>query len=216
MKITRIIRLSVVSMAATGFMIPQSILAAAPTACPTKPVTPAIQANNTFFAIPTASSASATETKPVKQPSVAAKPKNKSLMRDVALQKDGVLNGKLVDPNGKPISKAKVSLLQNNRHLASTVTGKHGEFTFKGLRGGVYQVVTSDSDHLYRLWAPGTAPKSSGQIAQIVSGQPILRGQHTVAKVGQWLTSPLGLTAAAATAVAVPVALHNSDRDPSE
>ncbi|MEA1952226.1 MAG: carboxypeptidase-like regulatory domain-containing protein [Planctomycetota bacterium] len=222
MKIARTTRLLAMSMAAVGFLIPQSLPAAAPMTCPTKPVAPAVQANKAFLAVPTSRTAPAAGQKladpkqSANQLSRATKAKSKTLMQDVALHKGGTLKGQLVDPGGKPISDATVALLQNNRQLATTLTSKQGEFTFTGLRGGIYEVVTSDSNHLYRLWAPGTAPNSSGQIAQVVSGQPILRGQHAVAKVGQWLTSPLGLTAAVATAVAVPVALHNSDRDSAD
>ncbi len=148
--------------------------------------------------------------------SIATKAKPKPLMQDVGLQKGGTLMGQLVGPSGTPIAEAKVSLLQNNRELANTITDKQGKFSFTHLRGGVYQLVTADSNQLYRLWAAGTAPKSAGQVAQVIAGQPVMRGQYTMGRVGQWLTSPLGLAAVAATAVAVPVALHNSDRDPSE
>lgn len=167
------------------------------------------------FFLPQSLSAAASHN-PASRVSAPAKAKNKSLMQDLALQKGGTLEGQLVDTSGTPISGAAVSLLQNNRKLASTVTDKQGEFTFTGLRGGIYQVATADSNRLYRLWAAGTAPKSAGQVAQVIAGQPVLRGQRTMGRMGQWLTSPLGLTAVVATAVAVPVALHNSDRDPAE
>ncbi len=197
MKIARTIRLLAVSMAAAGCILPQSLLAAAPQkpAISQKPVAPQ---------------------KPVIQSSRAAKAKSMVLMRDVALQKGGTLLGQFVDPNGTPISGAAVSLLQNNRQLANTITDKQGKFTFTGIRGGIYQVVTADSNRLYRLWAAGTAPKSAGQVAQVVAGLPVMRAQHTMGRLGKWLTSPLGLTAVAATAVAVPVALHNSGRDSAE
>ena len=146
----------------------------------------------------------------------AAKAIPRPLMQDVGLQKGGTLMGQLVCPSGTPVAGAKISLLQNNRELAKTITDKQGKFSFAGLRGGVYRLVTADSDGLYRLWAAGTAPKSTGQIAQVVAGGPVMRGQYTMGRVGKWLTSPVGLAAVAATAVAVPVALHNSDRDPSE
>ena len=221
MKIAETIRLLAVSMAAVGFLLPQPSVAATPVAVaqathPTTTVTPAIQANQAFFAVPTARTAQAVQQKPVALAAHAAKAKRKTLTQDVALQQGGVLMGQLVDTSGTPISATPVSLLQNNLELANTITDNRGRFTFKALHGGIYQVVTPNSNRLYRLWAAGTAPKSAGQVAQIVAGQPVMRGQHTMGRMGKWLTSPLGLTAVAATAVAVPVALHNSNRDPAE
>ena len=144
---------------------------------------------------------------------------HKALSEDVALQKGGVLMGRLVDPGGAPIVGATNSLLYNNRVVAHAQTDKQGGFTFSRLRGGVYQVAAPDTRRLYRLWAAGTAPKSAGQVARVVAGQSVMRGQYTRGRVGRWLRSPLGMTAVAAmaaTAVAVPVALHNSDREPSD
>lgn len=146
---------------------------------------------------------------------------SKSLTEDVALQKGGILVGRLVDSSGAPIAGAPISLLYSSRVVAKAQTNKQGKFTFSRLRGGVYQVAAPDAQQLYRLWATGTAPKAAGQVAHLVAGQPVVRGQYTSGqytggRMGRWLRNPLCLTAIAATAIAVPVALHNSDRDSAD
>ena len=203
MKIAKMLRTLVVVTAALGFLLPNSLLAAAQ---------PAKASHKTPVA------------------------RNQTLTRDVALQKGGVLQGRFVDAgdgsasdgstsdgstSDVPIAGAPISLLYNNRVVARTQTDKQGRFTFSRLRGGVYQVAAPDTQQLYRLWAAGTAPKAAEQVARVVAGQSVVRGQHangqnTKGQVGKWLKSPLCLAAVAATAIAVPVALNQSGCDSSD
>ena len=184
MKTAKMFRTLVVSTAAVGFLLPNSLLAAVrPVATP---------------------------------PHKAIEAPHKALTEDVALQKGGVLVGRLVDYSGAPIAAAPISLLYNNRVVATAQTDKQGGFIFSRLRGGVYRVATPDTQRLYRLWAAGTAPKAAGQVARVVAGQPVVRGRYTRGRVGRWLGSPLGLAAVAATAIAVPVALSQSGCDSAD
>ena len=189
MKTAKMFRTLVVSTAAVGFLLPNSLLAAVrPVATP---------------------------------PHKAIEAPHKALTEDVALQKGGVLVGRLVDYSGAPIAAAPISLLYNNRVVATAQTDKQGGFIFSRLRGGVYRVATPDTQRLYRLWAAGTAPKAAEQVALVVAGQSVVRGQHakgqnTKGRGGKWLRSPLCLAAVAATAVAVPVALNKSGCDSSD
>ena len=202
-KIAKVTRTLVVVTAALGFLLPNSLLAAAQ---------PAKASHKTPVA------------------------RNQTLVQDVALQKGGVLQGRFVNSsdglasNGLasdgsasdgPIAEAPISLLYNNQVVAKAKTDKQGRFTFSRLRGGVYQVTAPDTQQLYRLWAAGTAPKAAEQVALVVAGQSVVRGQHakgqnTKGRGGKWLRSPLCLAAVAATAVAVPVALNKSGCDSSD
>ena len=146
---------------------------------------------------------------PPESPAKQAEP----LTQDVALQKGGVLEGQLVDQAGSPIAEAPVSLLYNNKVMTKTVTDKRGRFSFGRLRGGIYQVSAPDAQRLYRLWAAGTAPKSAQKTANLVAGTSVMRGQFAKSRLGKIVASPLGLTAIAATAVVVPVALNQSSCD---
>lgn len=129
---------------------------------------------------------------------------------DIALHDGGALVGQVVDAQNIAKVNVRVSLQDiKGQELASAVTDQQGHFTIPGLKGGVYQVVTSQGRGIYRLWAPGTAPPSAQQGALIVTGGDIIRGFEPGA-FGSFITHPLVLGAIVATAIAVPVALHNS------
>ncbi len=64
---------------------------------------------------------------------------------------------------------------------------------------------------IYRLWAPETAPPAAGKSALIVSDATAVRGQAT--RLGQFLANPLVIAGIVATAVAVPVAVHEYRKD---
>ncbi len=72
-------------------------------------------------------------------------------------------------------------------------------------------------DQIYRLWKRGTAPPDSPREALIVLGGATVRGQYggIVHGLAFWLTDPHVLGAVAAAAIAVPVAVHNSQRPSS-
>lgn len=96
---------------------------------------------------------------------------------DVSLMPGGKLDGFLVDEQGRPLQKSDVIVRQGRRVLGRTLTGAKGEFTFKGLRGGIYEVVSDRGQQVFRLWTPGTAPKSSRGTALIVARSQVVRGQ---------------------------------------
>ena len=133
---------------------------------------------------------------------------------DVALGDGGLLVGRIVDAQGVPLANVTVSLQSQDREIAATKTNPSGDFAFRGVRGGVYQVVAGQSHRSYRLWAPGTAPPSSHAGALLVAGGQTVRGQFVPGALGFWLSNPWIVAGLVATAAAVPVAIHNAD-DPS-
>ena len=97
---------------------------------------------------------------------------------DVALDADGVLNGYLVDGQGKPLANEAVVVRQGRREVAKTKTDSKGKFEVKSLRGGVYQIESKVGSSNYRVWANGTAPKNSRSVALVVNSKdPVVRGQ---------------------------------------
>ncbi len=131
---------------------------------------------------------------------------------DVALGKGGVLVGQVVDVQGAAISEAPVSLRLRDKELVAAKTSPDGYFAFKGLRGGVYQITTTEGHGVYRAWAAGTAPPAAERGALLVSGADVVRGQGPK-PMKVFLANPLLIGAAVATAVAVPVAVHNARQD---
>jgi hypothetical protein len=138
---------------------------------------------------------------------------------DVALEDGGILIGQVVDPQGIAQIDVPVALSQGDQEIATAKTDAQGFFAFRGLRGGVYQLAAADGAGMYRLWAPRTAPPTAQRGALIVSGQDMARGQYNWYNWGgrlkAWLSNPWVIAGIVATAVAVPVAIHNADTGPS-
>src|SRR5262245_34234936 len=61
---------------------------------------------------------------------------------DVELGQNGLLIGRLLNPQGQPIGSADVSILSNNQPVAATRTDAHGIFAVSGLHGGVHAIST--------------------------------------------------------------------------
>ena len=143
------------------------------------------------------------------------------MARDVALSKGGTLTGQLLDSQGAALASVKVSIRQLQREIASTLSDQDGYFSLSGLRGGTYQVVAGQAQGLFRLWAPNTAPPSARSKLLLVSSQQAVRGLYIQDSWDWMLEKWDGLTmlgkglviGGIATAIAVPIAVHNSDDD---
>ncbi len=123
---------------------------------------------------------------------------------DVSLERGCVLRGVLVDEHGRPLVKSAVIIRQGRRVFSRTVTGLKGEFLFKGLRGGVYQIASVRGQGAFRVWAPGTAPKTARRQALIVSRTQVVRGQF--ADVGLPTLTSLGALGGMGTASGIATA----------
>jgi len=148
------------------------------------------------------------------QPLVAGNPAPASAVVDVALRDGGVLIGQVVDEQGAAMENVGVSLRYQDRDLVASKTTKEGYFAFKGLRGGVYQIVAARGHGVYRVWSPGTAPPAAQEGALVVSDNTVVRGQQDgcgcPGGFRAFITNPLVIAGIVATAIAVPVAIHNS------
>ncbi len=140
---------------------------------------------------------------------------------DVALQNNGVLHGQLLDRQGKQLPITKVQLTNGNE--AWTIyTNEQGHFHVEGLVGSTYQVHAAGQTQVVRLWAAGTAPPSAASGLLFIQDNSVVLGQHcgspvcgsAVRAAKHPLSNPFILGGLVATAIAVPVAIHNSDDDP--
>jgi hypothetical protein len=143
---------------------------------------------------------------------LASQPAQAPNITDVALGEGGVLMGQVVDVAGVPQGKVPVSLQSGQDQLGTNVTDANGYFAFRGLRGGVYQLVSADGQGAYRVWMPGTAPATAQKGALVVAGQDLVRGQYG-GRLRYWLSNPWVIAGIVAAAVAIPVAIANSDHD---
>lgn len=125
--------------------------------------------------------------------------------------------GRLLDANGRPVHDAEVSVLSSGKPLAAMRTDANGVFAVSNLRGGVHEIVTVNNAQVCRLWAPGTAPPRVPKSIDVVADSDVVRGQYGppfgnrfVERAKLWATNPLVVAGVVATAVAIPVAVHNS------
>ena len=139
---------------------------------------------------------------------------------DVRLGAGGVLQGRVVDAQGIGAARMSVLVRQVEGDLAKTETDQHGDFTIRGLRGAVYQVVAGSSARVIRAWAPQTAPPAAHDSVLVVVGQEVVLGQRHAGLAGHiWvcaknaLTNPLVVAGIVALAVGIPAIANNRDKD---
>lgn len=142
-----------------------------------------------------------------------AAPQRAQTATDVALTEGGTLIGQVFDAQGAPLARVTVVLQGQDQQVLSVQTDQSGRFSVQGLRGGVYVISSAKGYGTYRLWAPGTAPPLAQKGALVVAGQQTVRGQF--GPLPFWLSNPWVIAGIVATAVAVPVAIHNADRPSS-
>ena len=132
---------------------------------------------------------------------------------DVALASGGVFAGQVVDAEGRPQAGTVVAVSQQQQVLATVLADQKGQFSIRGLQGGMYQVTVGSKMANYRLWAADTAPPNAQRSALLIAdqGQDVVRGQGP-SRLRYWLTNPWVLAVGVATAIAVPIALSNRSK----
>lgn len=145
-------------------------------------------------------------------------PAGRPIIRDVELARGGLLVGRLLDANGRPLANADVALISGESTLAETRSDAEGVFAVSGLRGGVHQIVTPDTAQVCRLWANGTAPPRTASSVDVVAAEDVVRGQYGPPpgnrmwkKAKVWATNPFVIGGVVAAAVAIPIALADDD-----
>jgi hypothetical protein len=133
-----------------------------------------------------------------------------TVVRDVALQEDGLLKGQVLDTEGTPVPGIPVVIARQGKRIATTETGADGSFAVTGLGGGVYQIVTAQGGAAYRLWAPRTAPPAAATNALIVNGDTVVRGGMGGGAAG-FLSNPWVLGTIVALAIVLPLASDDDD-----
>ena len=101
----------------------------------------------------------------------------KDAILDVSLDKDGSLSGYVVDAQGKPQANEVVRVMQGRTEVAKATTNAKGQFEVKGLRGGMYGIVSAKGTTGYRVWTSNAAPKSAKQFAVVVKDTQLVRAQ---------------------------------------
>ena len=130
--------------------------------------------------------------------------------KDVKLTQTGVLVGQVIDAQGQAIAKKPVVVQYKNNLVAAPTTDENGYFALKGVQPGVYRIASMKGVGDYRVWTQETAPPKAASGALLVEGNEVIRGQINGMALRNLLANPLVIAGIVATAVAVPVAIHNS------
>lgn len=96
---------------------------------------------------------------------------------DLVLTEGGTMSGRVVDHSGQVIEGAKVVLKQGKKEIGQTVTNSEGVYSFKHVKGGVYQVTSGNTDGIFRVWSEKAAPPTAKEHALLVMGENGARGQ---------------------------------------
>jgi len=131
------------------------------------------------------------------------------VVRDIALQPSGTLQGQVLDTQGAPQAGVPVAVAQDGQVIATAKTDQQGRFQLADLRAGVYELQTPMGSSVYRLWAPRTAPPSAQDGILLVNGDNVVRGFNTEAGLIGLAANPWTLAAIVTAAIAIPLAVNN-------
>ena len=133
----------------------------------------------------------------------------KTLITDVSLHDGGKLYGMVVDAQGLPMPGADVTISQAGKVVGRAKTDALGQFSSGALRGGVYQVAAGNGVSTLRVWEASAAPPAARPVALVVGSQTVVRGQRSFGSMV--CSDALILAAIIAAAIAIPIAISNSD-----
>jgi hypothetical protein len=133
----------------------------------------------------------------------------KTLITDVALHDAGRLYGMVVDAQGLPMPRIDVTVSQAGNVVARAKTDALGQFSSGTLRGGVYQIAAGNGVTTLRVWEASAAPPAARSVALVVGSSTVVRGQRSFGSLV--CSDALVLAAIIAAAIAIPIAISNSD-----
>lgn len=131
---------------------------------------------------------------------------------DIALTQKRVLIGKLVDSIGAPVNSLNVSIHSQGKLIADTTTDEQGFFSMVASHGGVYELRAGDQVQIVRLWHHDAAPPHAESTLQLTVNTATVRGQRPIESLACF--KPWFLGALLAAAIAIPLAVDNSDSRP--
>ncbi|MGE0758375.1 MAG: carboxypeptidase-like regulatory domain-containing protein [Pirellulaceae bacterium] len=153
----------------------------------------------------------------VPAPARAASPRTSappmSVFRDVKLDDAGHMLGTFLDAQGQPIAGQQVVVQRQDGKLLTTHTDGHGRFALGNMTGGLCRVAVADTSVFCRCWTSSVAPPAATPQLLIVSGEDVLRGQRPIGDL--LFSGPMLIGLVIAAAIAIPIAIHNSQDDAS-
>jgi len=139
-------------------------------------------------------------------------PRPQQLVGDVALDSAGHMLGRVIDRQGLPVADQPVVLGQMGREVVQTRTDASGRFRIGPLRGGTYHLSVGRRGQLVRAWVAQTAPPAARDIALVVAGDDVVRGQMPFEEF--FASDAMIVCGMVAAMIAIPIALNSSDSTP--
>ena len=102
----------------------------------------------------------------------------------------------------------RVALAQHKTWLSLAKTDLQGRFRFAGVKGGVYQLLSSGQVRFVRAWTAEAAPPAARPLALMVVGSEVVRGQMPLEDF--FASDAVIITGLVAAMIAIPIAVHNS------
>jgi hypothetical protein len=142
---------------------------------------------------------------------------------DISLHNDAYVVGQFVSAEGVPVAGTEVRMTLTDGRTATTKTDAQGGFAFRGVTGAAY-LTAHNAEQVVRVWDAKTAPPKAAPAVLMVQHNEVARGQHYAGQNAnnfintskRLMANPLFVAGAVATAVAIPVAIHNADdEDPA-
>lgn len=99
-----------------------------------------------------------------------------SLVRDVSLDSEQTLTGRVVDNQARPKSNVAVVIERDAQIVTKLLSDSNGQFQAGNLSAGVYRLHLNGQKHDLRVWNQTTAPPTASGIVQVSVGE-IVRGQ---------------------------------------
>lgn len=142
---------------------------------------------------------------------------------DVILSSGGVLHGYVVNGSGVPVGNVDVTLTSPAGEVVAAKSDEKGRFGFRGLQGAGYQLETEHGVVVCRAWTAKAAPPKSAATLLLVHDAELARGQWSappgvnsgVSRLKRAMTNPFFVATVVGAAVAIPVAIHNANKDDS-
>jgi len=133
---------------------------------------------------------------------------------DVKLDSAGYLQGMVVDLQGTPVANATVIVSRGKQDLAKANTDKRGRFSAGPMGRGSYLIRSGGGSRAVRAWAPQIAPPAARDLALLITGSDVIRGQMPLEDF--FASDAFVITGLVAAMIAIPIAVHNSgSKDPA-
>jgi hypothetical protein len=129
------------------------------------------------------------------------------LSRDVALNEDGVLFGKLIDIHGQPVVGGTLAIRHRQVVIDRATSDQNGTFKLDVHKTGAFVLTVNGTAISCRCWEAAIAPPSARGDLILLTPEKTVRGQRPFADI---ITNPLFIGVVIAAAVAIPIAVSNS------